>query len=89
MSKDFIVVVVNKRREEAVEVQKILTEWGCYIRTRLGMHDDVLNQCSNVGNIFLELAGEEENDKKHEDLEQELNNIEGVTAKLITLDVEE
>ena len=32
-------VRVDKRETTAVEVQKVLTEYGCSIRTRLGLHD--------------------------------------------------
>jgi hypothetical protein len=65
MTKNFMIIVVNLRKKEAVTVQKILTEWGCFIKTRLGLHEGVLDQCSEVGSIILELVGEKE---KHVEL---------------------
>jgi hypothetical protein len=86
MSKDFLLIVVNKRKKEAVTVQKILTEWGCYIKTRLGLHEACLDNCSEIGTIVLEVVGDPE---KHDELQRKLNLLSGVTAKLISLEVEE
>ena len=84
--KDFLIIVLNKRHKEAVKVQQILTEWGCFIKTRLGMHEGVLEECSEIGNIFIELVGEQE---KHKELNRKLNLLKGVTAKLVSLEIEE
>lgn len=86
MTKDFLLIVVNKRKKEAVTVQKILTEWGCFIKTRLGLHEDCLDNCSEIGTIILEVVGIKE---KHEELMRKLNLLSGVTAQLVCLDVEE
>ena len=86
MKKDVLLVLVSKRKEEAEKVQKILTGWGCVIRTRLGLHAGVLDNCSNVGLIFLELVGEKE---KHEELRHKLDILPGVSAKLVELEVED
>ncbi|MDO9566179.1 MAG: hypothetical protein Q7J15_05525 [Candidatus Desulfaltia sp.] len=61
--KNFIIVVVNKRKKEAVTVQKILTDWGCLIKTRLGLHEGVLDDCSEIGSIILEMVGRTTNTK--------------------------
>ncbi|MFA5928148.1 MAG: hypothetical protein WC838_02450 [Candidatus Margulisiibacteriota bacterium] len=58
MNKNILVITVDKRKASAVKVQKILTEWGCIIKTRLGIHDGVMDKCSEHGLIILELAGE-------------------------------
>ena len=86
MTKDFLLIVVNKRRKEAVTVQKILTEWGCFIKTRLGLHEECLENCSEHGTIILEVVGDKE---KHAELERKLNLLSGVTAKLVVLDLKE
>jgi hypothetical protein len=86
MTKDFLLIVVNKRKEEAITVQKILTEWGCYIKTRLGLHEDCLDNCSEVGTIILEVVGDK---LKHEELTRKLNLLSGITAQLVKLEVEE
>jgi hypothetical protein len=85
MTKNFMIIVVNLRKKEAVTVQKILTEWGCFIKTRLGLHEGVLDQCSEVGSIILELVGEKE---KHVELARKLNLLAGVNAQYLEIPVE-
>jgi hypothetical protein len=86
MTKYFMLIAVNKRKNEAVTVQKILTEWGCLIKTRLGLHEDTLADCSEVGTIILELVGDYE---KFLEMQRKLNLLAGVTAELVFLGVEE
>lgn len=83
--KNFIIIVVNKRKKEAVTVQKILTEWGCLIKTRLGLHEGVLDDCSEIGSIILEVVGEP---KQHEEIVRKLNLLAGITARLVNIPVE-
>lgn len=77
-----MLILVKARRQQAVKVQKLLTEYGCSIRTRLGLHDGVLDSCTNSGLIFLELAGSNGDQKK---LASKLNALAGVTAKIVSL----
>jgi len=89
MAKDITVrtvmaILVDKREQAAVEVQKLLTEFGCYIKTRLGLHEGAGQYCSPVGLIILELVDDE---AKHEELCQKLNAIDGVQAKYMKLEV--
>ncbi len=51
-------ITIKKRNEEAVEVQSILTSYGCYIQTRLGLHE-TYEGCSNAGIILLQLRCED------------------------------
>ena len=85
MEKTLLVILVDKRKEEAVTVQKLLTESGCIIKTRLGIHDGVLDECSNSGLIILELVSEKE---KHEELSKKLNLLDGVKTQLVNLALE-
>ena len=85
MEKSVLLVLVNNRKESAEKVQKILTGWGCYIKTRLGIHDGVMENCSDHGLIFLELAGEA---SKHEELKRKLKLIKGIDVNLVSLKVE-
>jgi len=78
-------ILVGKRTEKAEEVQKLLTGWGCFIKTRLGLHSGVLNSCSDEGLIFLELVGEK---GRHEELRAKLDGLPGVSARLVELEVE-
>lgn len=82
MKRNVLLVLIEHRKETADTVQKILTGWGCFIKTRLGLHDGVLENCSDSGLLFLELIGEEE---KHHELQRKLNLLDGVDAQYITL----
>ncbi|MFW5782226.1 MAG: hypothetical protein ACOCWO_02915 [Candidatus Muiribacteriaceae bacterium] len=84
MEKKIILVLIDARKDSAVKVQKILTEWGCLIKTRLGLHSGVLDNCTDNGLVFLEMAGE---DEKVEQIKGLLDNLPGVTAKLVKLTV--
>jgi hypothetical protein len=59
-------------------VQPILTEYGCYIKTRLGLHETSNNFCSPNGLLLLELVGDS---NKCNELEQKLTAIEGVNVQ--------
>ncbi len=84
MEKRFLIIVIDIRKKEAVTVQKILTEWGCFIKTRLGLHEGVLDNCSEIGTIFIELAG---NKEKHDELNRKLNLLQGVSSQVIEMQV--
>ncbi|QNU67200.1 hypothetical protein EHE19_001200 [Ruminiclostridium herbifermentans] len=71
-------VLTNKRVENVNEMQRVLTESGCIIKTRLGIHDAGEDFCSNEGLIILHLVGSE---KEIESLEQKLNEIPGIKAQ--------
>jgi hypothetical protein len=82
MGKTVMIVLINKRRESAPDAQRILTEFGCIIKTRIGIHDGVLDKCSNEGLIMLELVGERSQIKG---LEDKLNALKGVKTKLVDI----
>jgi len=84
MKRTVLLLLVRHRQDTAQKVQKILTGWGCFIKTRLGIHDGVLENCSDSGLIFLELTGDM---TKHEEITRKLNLLEGVDAKLISMEV--
>ncbi len=84
MEKSIMLVLVGNRRESAVEVQKVLTETGCFIKTRLGLHDGSPDQCTNTGLIVLELVGKAEDKKAIHD---KLKSISHVTVQLVELSV--
>ncbi len=86
MKKNILLILVGKRKEEAVKVQQILTGWGCIIKTRLGIHDGVLENCSNNGLIILELVG---TDEQVDELTRKVSVLPGVSAKLVNLEVSE
>ncbi len=86
MKKNVMLILINHRHDAAETVQKILTGWGCFIKTRLGLHEGVLDNCSESGLIFLELKGDQD---KHDELERKLNLVKGVDAKQMALELKD
>lgn len=82
MRRHIMILLVAKRKESADRVQKTLTGWGCLIKTRLGLHEGVLDECTNSGLIMLELVGDI---KKHKELKRKLELLPGVNVKLVTV----
>jgi hypothetical protein len=85
MKKSVLLILIGKRKEEAVKVQQILTGWGCIIKTRLGIHDGVLDNCSDEGLLILELHG---TDEQKEELTRKVAVLPGVSSKLVELEVD-
>ena len=71
-------VHVTDRLKEAVEVQRVLTEFGGMVRTRLGLHEVEKSTDSPAGVLLLEVVGE---DAKIEAMSDALAAIEGVEVK--------
>lgn len=84
MEKTVLLILINDRKEAAVTVQKILTDWGCTIKTRLGLHDGVLDSCTNSGLLILDIVGDK---TKNEEMTRKLNLLKNVKAQLVNLSV--
>lgn len=84
MKKSILLILVGRRKDDAIKLQQILTAWGCIIKTRLGIHDGVLENCSDEGLIILELYG---TDEQKEELTRKVAVIPGVSSKLVELTV--
>ncbi len=78
---NIMAVLINHRSKKAPTVQEVFTKHGCSIKMRLGLHEagDV---CSEEGLVLLQLAGEKAEIKA---LEDDLNGIEGVKAKTMSI----
>jgi len=76
-------IVQENRTETAVKVQDVLTNYGCYIRVRLGLNDSAVDHCSNRGMILLQLCGEK---LSVADFEKELTAIPDVKVKHMNVD---
>jgi len=59
-----------------------LTTWGCIIKTRFGIHDGVLDKCTDNGLSILELVGEQ---SQKEEMLRKISLINDVTCKLVIL----
>jgi nitrate reductase NapAB chaperone NapD len=67
-------ILVKNPEGEYLELQKILTAYGCVIRSRLGINNDNFDG----GIIILDLKGDEQ---QIELLIQKLNNLPGVEVQ--------
>ena len=52
-------VHITDRAHHAHVVQDLLTEYGCSIKTRIGLHEVSETFCSPNGLLLLEMAGDE------------------------------
>ena len=68
---------IEKRKETAVKVQNLLTEFGCDIKTRLGLNDYKAEECTFKGLILVDVPNRE----KALELEKRLSEIANVTIK--------
>ena len=74
-TKTILGVHVAQRTKHTAKVQKILSDYGCSIRTRVGLHEADDNVCSPNGLILLEVVS------KAGELAQALAKVPGVTVK--------
>jgi len=83
MSKVIMGIELEQRRQTATDVQEVLTDYGCFIKTRIGLHSasDEGEVCSEKGLIILELTNNSE--QQCEELEGKLTEIDGVNVKKI------
>ncbi|MBN1388670.1 MAG: hypothetical protein JW965_09505 [Bacteroidales bacterium] len=72
-------MIIKNRSDITGEIQKILTSYGCSIRTRLGINED--DQTKDSGLILLELVGEHSEMNR---LVDRLNSINNVSVGVIS-----
>jgi hypothetical protein len=77
-----ILIKIDHRSTEAVKIQSILTDYGCNIKVRLGLHEVSKEFCANDGLIVLEVDGDKRTLNKMIKL---LNAVEYVQAQLIEM----
>ncbi len=75
-------IAINPRTKAAPTVQDILTNHGCIIKTRIGLHEAYEATCSQRGLILLHLRQDEESIEK---LKSDLTSIEGVTVNTMII----
>ena len=77
MNDDHIIlgVHITDRLGRAVDVQKVFTEYGCNIKTRVGLHDVSAQSCSPSGVVLIEFFGSGDEATAMMD---KLNAVEGV-----------
>jgi hypothetical protein len=72
-STEILGILAERKRDTIVAVQKILTAYGCYIRTRLGVNETFFGE--RAGLIILELTGDH---KQRDLLEKDLRALKQV-----------
>ncbi len=80
--KNIIIISVEQRQSIAVSVQEVLTQFGCFIKTRLGITDSCGESCSQTGLIILEFIGKE---TEISALTEKLTAIKGVKVKAVSI----
>ena len=84
MDKHIILGVhITDRVKHVAQVQETLTQFGCYIKTRLGLHEVSREFCAPAGMLVLELL---DDDKQFKALKTALAEIEGVEVKEMVFD---
>jgi hypothetical protein len=71
-------VHITDRVKKASDVQHVFTEFGCNIKTRIGLHQVDGGYCSPNGLILIELFGE---DPVCDEMRDKLAAIEGVDVQ--------
>ena len=69
---------ITGRLKHISSVQQLLTEYGCNIKTRLGLHEAGEGFCSPNGLMVLEMVGEK---VKCDELFDKLNALGGIEVK--------
>ena len=75
-------IVIGDRKRFAPTVQEVLTEFGCIIKMRIGLHEGIEKSCSNEGFIILNLS---DDDKEISKFIEKLESIESVRVKNVKL----
>jgi hypothetical protein len=75
-----LAIHVTDRLKEALAVQQVFTEFGCNIKTRLGLHDVDGDLCAPGGVVILDLVGD---DGIADRIAGRLQGIEGVEVQKV------
>jgi hypothetical protein len=78
-----VAIHVTERMKNAGALQQALSEYGCYIKTRLGLHEASDDFCSANGIIILEMI---DNGDKSAELTLKLDAMDGITTRTIVFD---
>jgi hypothetical protein len=80
MNYKIVLIKIDHRSQEASLVQEILTEYGCNIKVRLGLHEASNEFCAQDGMVILHVEGRQE---ELSSMLEKLNAIDFVQAKLM------
>lgn len=77
-----MIIKICPREKNAPKVQHILTDFGEFIKARLGLHNVEAGTNSSTGIVILHLTSEEKYNDNIISLKEELESIDGVTVQL-------
>jgi hypothetical protein len=75
-SAEILGILIRKKHDVILSVQKLLTAYGCNIRTRLGVNEVFFGE--PAGLIIIELTGDK---KQHDHLERDLRALKDVHVR--------
>ena len=79
MSKRIVLgIMITNRLKEVPTIQKILTDHGCNIKTRLGLHEVSKKTSSPLGLLILDTCGDEADIMS---MEKKLKKVKGLVVK--------
>ena len=70
-----------ERVTTAADFQKILSEYGCFIKTRIGLHSVSHGICAQNGIVLIEFIG---NDETLAEFEKALNSLGKIEIQKMT-----
>ena len=73
---------LSERMKNSADLQSLLTDYGCLIKTRIGLHDTSCGVCSPHGIILLETINDE---ARINDMINALQNLNGVKFNIMEL----
>jgi hypothetical protein len=73
-------VHITDRTEHTSMVQTVLSEFGCIIKTRIGLHHATDDFCSPNGLLILECLDDK---RQFEGLQMRLKDIDGVEVQMM------
>ena len=76
-------ILITDRIKESGQTQKVLTQHGNIIKSRLGFHEVSEAICSRVGMVILQLSGQPE---QWDQFEKDLSKIDGIQVKNMSFD---
>lgn len=79
MDNYIVLIKIGDRDQSAIEVQRVLTQFGKSIKVRLGLHD--FDELSSKGLIVLQVISQKDGD----DILNELEGIQDINVKVVTI----
>jgi hypothetical protein len=79
----FLGIALTNRVKNALQLQKVLSDCACYIKTRLGLHEVSENLCAPSGIVLLEIYGGK---PAVAEMETKLKKIPGLQVKKMVFD---